>query len=214
MDCRKPAAVARRNADDAVGGAGRSLSLDFALATHQVFNNADIDLGTLPEFKGSQLYPIDSRYPWITLGLALTFWLPVGIAVITAALLIDDTPKLVRAAMFIVSAAFVLWMGWYSHKAAAVIRFAVREHDVTFRRGVFWVRETIQPINRVQHVERIQGPIEKRFGLARLRLFSAGTGSVTFEIPGLGEDRALQLQQLILERKRTGSTASPAHSND
>jgi membrane protein YdbS with pleckstrin-like domain len=95
----------------------------------------------------------------------------------------------------------MMLMAWFRHAAARAISYAVREHDVVVRSGVFWKRETVQPILRIQHVERAQGPLDKRFGLAKLKLFSAGTGHSTFEIPGLDAGTALRIQSFLLEQK-------------
>jgi hypothetical protein len=80
-----------------------------------------------------------------------------------------------------------------------VIRYAIREHDVIVHAGVFWKKETVQPIRRIQHVEQHQGPIDKRYGLYELKLFSAGTGQFTFRIPGLDATAAARIKQFILE---------------
>jgi hypothetical protein len=53
------------------------------------------------------------------------------------------------------------------------------------RKGIFFFSETIQPLVRVQHVELKRGPVEKRYGLASLKIFSAGLGKETFTLPGL-----------------------------
>ncbi len=89
-------------------------------------------------------------------------------------------------------------LAWYAYKSASVIRFAVREHDVILHKGVFFKRETIQPVRRIQHVEQMQGPVARRFGLAKIRLFSAGTAHFAFEIPGLDAPTAARLRQSIL----------------
>jgi membrane protein YdbS with pleckstrin-like domain len=96
-------------------------------------------------------------------------------------------------------------IAWFRYAAARAIAYAVREHDVIVRSGVFWKRETVQPILRIQHVERAQGPLDKRFGLAKLKLFSAGTGHSTFEIPGLDAETALRIQSFLLEHKAGGA---------
>jgi hypothetical protein len=95
--------------------------------------------------------------------------------------------------------ALFLFLGWFSHKSASVIRYAIREHDVIVHAGVFWKKETVQPIRRIQHVEQHQGPIDKRYGLYELKLFSAGTGQFTFRIPGLDATAAARIKQFILE---------------
>ena len=58
-----------------------------------------------------------------------------------------------------------------------------------------------QPITRIQHIELKRGPIERKVGLARLQVFSAGGEMHTFEIPGLPLETAQQLRQFILQHK-------------
>jgi len=73
----------------------------------------------------------------------------------------------------------------YHFFADPIIQYAVREHDVHFQTGLFFRKFISQPILRVQHIELKRGPIERKFGLATLQVFSAGGISHTFEIPGL-----------------------------
>lgn len=109
----------------------------------------------------------------------------------------------------IVLLSFLVWVAW---KTASVIRYAVREHDVILQTGIFWRKETVQPIARIQHVEQSQGPLDKRFGLYTLKLFSAGTGHVTFQIPGLDARTAARLRRFLLERARLHPVAASGHA--
>jgi len=92
------------------------------------------------------------------------------------------------------------------------VRYAIREHDVIVQSGVFWQKETLQPIRRIQHVEQHQGPVDKRFGLYELKLFSAGTGHFTFRIPGLAADAAARIRQFILDVQQDGWSDDSAES--
>jgi len=76
--------------------------------------------------------------------------------------------------------------------------FAIRQHDIIFKSGLFWVSESVQPLRRLQHVAMSQGPVEKYFGLASLMIYGAGTGRSTFTIPGLPKQRAEQIRQFSL----------------
>lgn len=166
------------------------------------FTNIEVDLAALPRFDDVDFRRPDARYPVLVLAIALAFELA---ALLAAVVLIGVEPE-ARAAwsgmpgMLIALGALALMVAiaWYAHKAASVIRYAVREHDVILRSGVFWRRETIQPIRRIQHVEQLQGPVARRFGLSKIRLFSAGTAHFAFEIPGLDADEAARLRQAIL----------------
>lgn len=81
--------------------------------------------------------------------------------------------------------------------------YALREHDVSFRTGLFFKKSITQPILRIQHIELKRGPIERKIGLATLQVFSAGGVMHTFEIPGLPLSTAKSLRQFILQHKET-----------
>lgn len=171
------------------------------------FTNTQVDLESLPAFDEVELHPVDPRHPKIVLGLVLAFEL--GAFIVIAGVFGSGTEA--RAALTTApgvtalagAAVIATWIAWYSHKAASVIRFAVREHDVILHSGVFFKREVIQPIRRIQHAEQTQGPVARRFGLAKLRLFSAGTAHFAFEIPGLDAATAARMRQSILSLRES-----------
>jgi membrane protein YdbS with pleckstrin-like domain len=163
----------------------------------------------LPAFADAEYHPMDARYPRLVLGTTLVVELVIFAAIAVVLLAIVEPPAGVRPVALGAAMLVLTWIGWVSYKSARLIRYAVREHDVIVRSGIFFRKETVQPISRVQHVERVQGPLDKRYGLAKLKLFSAGTGGVSFAIPGLAEDTALRLQSFILARKREIGETSP-----
>ncbi len=162
------------------------------------FVNAAVDLDSLPRAEETPFHAVASRYPRMVLGLALIVEVPVFVAAAVFAL-IAPIPLPARVALVLAALAMLSGIAWYKHRAASVIRYAVRQHDVIVRTGVFWRKETVQPIGRIQHVEQAQGPLDKRFGLTTLRLYSAGTGHMTFRIPGLESDAAARMSAFILD---------------
>lgn len=78
--------------------------------------------------------------------------------------------------------------------------YAVREHDVAYEVGLFWHKRVMLPINRVQHVEVSSGPLQRRFGLASLKFFTAGGSSVDLNINGLLAADAERLRDEILKK--------------
>ena len=78
--------------------------------------------------------------------------------------------------------------------------YAVRDKDIVFRSGVFWRWVTAVPFNRVQHVETSNTPLDRRFGLANLQIYTAGGSGGDLSISGLGADTAEQLRVFILEK--------------
>ena len=74
---------------------------------------------------------------------------------------------------------------------------AMREHDIAYRKGVIWQQVTILPFSRVQHTEIHRGPLERKMGLASLRLYSAGGMSADLNIGGLSHDDCKDIRQFI-----------------
>ena len=83
---------------------------------------------------------------------------------------------------------------FYGYRVAG---YALRRHDIAYRRGVIIRKQTIIPFNRVQHCEVREGPIERGFGLATLQVFTAGGQSSDLTIPGLKPDEARRLKDYI-----------------
>lgn len=66
------------------------------------------------------------------------------------------------------------------------------------RRGVLWRSETLVPRSRVQHVDVNHGPIDRHFGLASLKVHTAGTRMEAVTLHGLLEADALALRDALL----------------
>ena len=78
--------------------------------------------------------------------------------------------------------------------------YVLRDKDILFRKGVIWRSETAVPFNRIQHVETSNTPLDRRFGLATLQIFTAGGSSGDLKINGLGNDIAEQLRVFVLDK--------------
>ncbi len=85
-------------------------------------------------------------------------------------------------------------------KKSQVKAVALREFDIAYRSGLFWRKTVIVAFNRIQHVEVSSGPLQRRFGLASIKLFTAGGSSVDLRIDGLTAGRAEQMRTFIAEK--------------
>jgi uncharacterized protein len=57
------------------------------------------------------------------------------------------------------------------------------------------------PRSRVQHTDVSQGPLERKHGLGRLVIFTAGTQHSRVELPGLAHHTALDIRDRLLPRQ-------------
>jgi len=60
---------------------------------------------------------------------------------------------------------------------------------IIFRRAV--------PLKRIQHVSVQSGPIERKFGLASISIYTAGSEEADFTIKGITEPTAQQIKEWI-----------------
>ncbi|WP_144210517.1 PH domain-containing protein [Shewanella donghaensis] len=84
--------------------------------------------------------------------------------------------------------------------AAKKLCYGILEHEILIRRGLWWIKTTALPYSRLQHVSLSQNPLQRRFKLATLKCFSAGSGSAEIFLPGLNFKTAEQLRQHLLNR--------------
>lgn len=101
------------------------------------------------------------------------------------------------AAAAVVLALIVLLTLW-APRRYRLTGYLVREDDIQYRTGALWRRQTAVPVNRIQHVEITQGPIERMLGLARLIIYTAGGSGSDLAVPGLPADTAEHLREQVL----------------
>ncbi|MBB1252654.1 PH domain-containing protein [Streptomyces sp. OF3] len=87
---------------------------------------------------------------------------------------------------------FALGRNWRSW------RYAERADDLLISRGVLWREMTVVPYGRMQLVEVTSGPLERRYGLARLQLHTAAAATDA-AIPGLVPEEAERLRDRLTE---------------
>ncbi len=165
------------------------------------FTNLQVDPQTLPRASELQLQRLPAAHrrelltqALITMGI---FLLPSAIPLVTP--LEERIGDFVFAPPLVVLTLGALFTGLalvrYRHKG-----YALREHDVAFRNGLFWRKTTVLPFDRVQHAEVTQGPLQRRFKLATLKFFTAGGSSVDLKIDGLLAEEAERLREAVLQR--------------
>ncbi len=76
--------------------------------------------------------------------------------------------------------------------------YRVDDQGIEIRRGVFWRVVINVPRSRVQHIDVSQGPIERRYGLGTLIIYTAGTDHAKVELEGLEHGRALGIREHLL----------------
>ena len=78
--------------------------------------------------------------------------------------------------------------------------YAMDDEDLRLQRGVWIETHTIVPLDRVQHLDLAQGPIERAFGVSRLIVHTAGTQFSRVVLPGLSRPDAERMRDEIRTR--------------
>ena len=69
------------------------------------------------------------------------------------------------------------------------------------RRGIWWRSQISVPLARVQHTDVHQGPLMRKYGLAKLIVHTAGTENSTVELNGLSFATAQRLRDALVENR-------------
>lgn len=99
-------------------------------------------------------------------------WVLAGLGILFSYFLVLLFPKL-------------RWLRW---------RYEVREGEIELEHGMFIRTRTLVPMIRVQHVDTMQGPILRKYGLSSVVVHTAATAH---EIPALEEGEAEELRLFI-----------------
>ena len=78
------------------------------------------------------------------------------------------------------------------------LRFGIDETGIAIESGVIWRSRIALPRVRIQHTDVSQGPLERRYGIGTLKLYTAGSRHTKIELPGLNHDEALALRDALL----------------
>ncbi|HAJ75051.1 MAG TPA: hypothetical protein DCM64_01210 [Gammaproteobacteria bacterium] len=180
------------------------------------FVNSQVSAHELPRYSGVSYTPLAERVARVRLAvvgivyfvLFLAFVIPMVVIIQFNSEAGASLLRPVSLTIFLIVLLLMALLAWFVFASTRAIHYALRQHDVIVKSGVFWKQEVIQPLKRVQHVEVTRGPLDKRYGLANVKLFSAGTSKSTFRIPGIEHEQAEQIRQFVLDYQAASSEAT------
>ena|SRR5687768_5418018 len=76
--------------------------------------------------------------------------------------------------------------------------YRVNDQGIEIRKGVYWRVVINVPRSRVQHIDVSQGPVERRYGLGTLVIYTACTEHAKVELEDLEHGRALGIREHLL----------------
>lgn len=164
------------------------------------FQNLEIPISELPDFKTVDLEPVQKRYRKLIWINELSVFLILFAIPISVILFFDKIPYWIPSIALIVLSIIFIFRAIEIEKGFPIRKFGVRQHDMIYQSGFFVFTETIVPYNRIQHVEIKQGPLSRLFSLYSLRLYTAGASSGDLIMDGLDETTAQKLKSKVLSK--------------
>ena len=168
-----------------------------------MFENAEISPEDLPRADSVEWQDMDPKFirrklTESAIGLVFVAIAIAGLQAIFRAAFADENPSAsfmwLWLILFAVAVPLFAWPGI----SVPRIGYAVRDKDIIYKSGVFWRTVTAIPFNRIQHVEKSSTPLDRRFRLATLQIFTAGGTGGDLKIHGLPAKTAEKLRFFIL----------------
>ena len=165
-----------------------------------VFTNAQLSVEELPRAASATYEPLAPAYLRVEL---LSLWLgrlAILFIFLIYTYLTKDFPNWLRWGIaglwvfLLLASTLIRYLGF------KIKGYAVRQHDLMYRQGLLFRTLTVVPFSRIQHSEVQQGVIERQFGLASLSVYTAGGSQSDIVIPGLKQEQAEQIRQLLSQK--------------
>jgi len=169
------------------------------MAPEEPFSNEQVELSTLPDFQRVEMTPVPATFlPWALISQS-AFWLIFALGTV----IVPRLPFVPMAPSWWLTLAVVGMWGIVAVLTVFDARargWALREQDLIYRYGVIWRKTVIVPFARIQHVEAVHGPLERRLDLMRLKCFTAGGQTADLTVKGLDRASARRVRQYLLEQ--------------
>lgn len=146
-----------------------------------------------------QYEPIDRKYQIVQIVLTLSGYLVLATSALLF-LLLDNCLWFFLAEGIILIAMSINFI--IVRKAWIFKGFALREYDISYRSGIIFPIITTIPYNRMQQVSVKQNPVSKFFNLYSVEVVNGAQAMSSLTIPGLTEERANQIKNIVIDRLR------------
>jgi uncharacterized protein len=164
----------------------------------EIFSNSQINLQQLPDAEHLEMVSLEPAYKNLRYVSGIIISLIILIVTWTFILLQTQLwPYSFYVGGFI--SLLAIWIIFYQGLSFHYMGYALREKDISFKSGLLWRSMTTVPFNRVQHCDLKQGILDRRFGLSKLTIYTAGGQSTDLMIPGLLPETAERLKTFILQ---------------
>ena len=161
------------------------------------FVNVQLAINELPTVEEIKMEPMALNYQKEVRTQQFIIFVPVLLVSFLPFILVKSSFLLALPAFFLILGLFI---GSLVVRKAKVKGIALRQKDIAYRSGLYWRNIVVLAFNRIQHVEVSSGPLQRKFGLATLKFFTAGGSSVDLKVDGLERDRAERIRAFVLSK--------------
>jgi len=166
------------------------------------FTNLTIDINSIPAVESLFLKPVEKDYKKVMVFRWALRWAFLFVLLLVSVSVFELGKKYVLitviSGVFILLALFDLLTRNLSHKKMS---YAVREHDVIFRKG--WLIQTLGvcPTKTIQHCKISSDLFERMYNLATLSLYTAGSSGADMKIRGLNKEDAEKVRVFVMNKQ-------------
>ena len=147
--------------------------------------------------------PLDKGQLWVMRIHAAAFALLLLLAGAVAEAVLRDQVGLPRGAILLPLLVVTVWIVFLAPaRRFSGWGYAMDADELQVRRGLLTQVHTVVPLDRVQHIDIAQGPLERSFGVSRLIVHTAGTLHSQVLLPGLPRGTAEAMRDEIRARIR------------
>lgn len=165
-----------------------------------LFQNAQLSLDELPSVAEVNWQGLDKAYLRVDLIGLWLFRLTVLAVFLVYTFFTSGFPPGVRWGIAGLWVFLLLLATVLRYLGFRIKGYAVRQHDLMYRRGLLFRSVTVVPFTRIQHSEIEQGVIERQFGLSSLSVFTAGGSQSDLVIPGLKREEAERVRNFLSQK--------------
>ncbi len=159
--------------------------------------NYQINLDSTTPISKLEFSPLDIKYKKVqVIGITLSYLVLMGLSLL---LLLTDNIWWCISFEITLAIALVINLSIIT-QAYQIKGYALREHDITYRSGFFFLKITTIPFSRIQQVSIKQNPIPKICHLYTVEIVNGAQELSSLNIPGLPESTANQIKNLLTDK--------------
>ncbi len=165
------------------------------------FQNDEIALADLPDFEAVSFQMVSPKLLWASLLRMSVVFLLLGVGAVVLYYNVTPRQPIVYGGVGLVVLFVINCIRIWCRQAH--YGYALREHDIQYKRGFLSIKTTVIPYSRIQHSAVNESFYDKFFGLASWQIYTAGGSGSDISIPGLTPELAKQLSVLLSDKTTT-----------